>query len=121
MLLKAGFLRLAGHADEDPVSMATLWGYAGQKPTSTARSLGLAGASNLHDLTTWVNLIVAFRRSGSLVYPDANFAASLIANVAVVSDRWNETLRYRKNVAYVHEMNRVRTSCGWMMDHHGTI
>src|SRR5436309_1473478 len=56
MVLKVAFLRLVGHGDEDPITTSTLRGYVGQSPTSTARSLGLAGSANLHDLTSWVNL-----------------------------------------------------------------
>jgi hypothetical protein len=121
MLLKAAFLRLAGHADDDTISAKTLWSYAGQHPTTTARALGLPGAANLHDLSAWADLIVAYRASRALVYPDSNFAAVLLVNIAAVSVRWTEVIRYHKNVAYEHELNRVRTSCAWVLAHRRAI
>jgi len=117
VLLKAAFLRLAGHADDEPISIGVLWGYVGQKPTSMARSFGLPGAKNLHDLVAWAELLVAYRASRpALVYPDSWFGKVLARNVLVVSQRWTEGLRYHKNVAYEHELVAVRTACKWLFD-----
>lgn len=121
MFLKAAFLRLAGHADEDPIGIATLRGYVGDRPTSTARSLGLPGTANLHDLMAWTDLIVAYRAARGLVYPEVNFAAVLTTNVRTVAQRWTEVLRYHKNVAYLHELNAVRTACSWVVNNRHAI
>lgn len=121
MILKAAFLRLAGHADDDPITMSTLRNYVGESGTSTARSLGLPGSRNLHDLSAWANLIVAYRADRGLVYPEPGFDAALLANVAVIHALWSETIRYHKNVAYVHELARVRISCQWVRDRRAAI
>lgn len=121
MELKAGFLRLAGHADDDPISIQTLWNYSGPRANTMARSLGLAGAKNLHDVEAWAELIVAYRSSRNRVYSERRFAARLLANVRAIAERWTEALRYHKNVAFAHELNAVRTACSWIVTHRKSI
>jgi hypothetical protein len=121
MHLKIAFLRLVGHADDVHIPIATLWNYVGQRTTTVARSLGLPGATNLHDLTAWAQLIVAYRAHHGPAYANADFAGALVANVTEVGARWSETLRYHGNVAYAHELDRVRTSCVWVSSNSETI
>jgi hypothetical protein len=115
MLLKSAYLRLAGHYPDDPITPAILWGYVGTRPASTARALGLPGTTNLHDLGAWAALIVAHRSARPPGYPDPRFAAALTANVRVLDGRWTEVIRYHGNLAYQHELNCIRTSCGWLL------
>lgn len=121
MVLKSGFLRLVGHTDEDPITTGMLWDYAGTRPTSTARSLGLPGATNLHDLAAWAELIVAVRQRRGRDYADPGFAALLVTTVRTVHDRWTEALRYHRNVAYSHEGTRVRLACHWVVSNRRVI
>ncbi len=115
MLLKVGFLRLAGYADDDPVSPQDLRQHVGTNPTSTARSLGLPGSKNLHDLSAWSDLIIAYRSSRNRPYNDNRFAAKLHLNVSVIAHRWTEAIRYHKNYAYVQELTAVRVSSAWIL------
>ncbi len=114
MLLKAAYFRLIGYGDGDPVGIVQLRQAVGDSPASTARSLGLAGTRNLHDLGAWAALIVTYRTARLLPYPTADFGRILTAQVATVRDRWTETVRYHKNVAYHHELEAVTRSCAWV-------
>ena len=121
MLLKAAYFRLIGYGDADPIDFVAMRNAVGESPASMASSLGLTGTRNLHDISAWSALIVAFRASRLLLYPDPEFEATLTAHVAVVHDRWSETIRYHKNVAYRHELDRVGAACEWVMRFRATV
>ncbi len=117
MLLKAAYFRLIHHGDNTPIGVGDMRLATGVNPASTARSLGLDGTQNLHDLTTWGELIVAYRNRNGLLYTGAGFARFLTVNVAIVRGRWTETIRYHKNIAYRHELDRVTQACDWIVEH----
>ncbi len=117
MLLKAAYFRALRYADTAPISLTDLRTAAGDNPGSTARTLGLAGTRNLHDIGAWAELLVAFRTTRGPVYPDVGFGALLLNRVTVVRQRWAETIRYHKNTAYQHELERVEYACRWVVDH----
>ena len=121
MLLKAAYFRLIRYGDADPIDIVALRSAVGENPASMSRSLGLPGTRNLHDLSAWANLIVAYRTSRTLVYADTTLAATLIEHVAMIHDRWTETIRYHKNTAYQHELVRVAGACDWLTNHRYTI
>ncbi|MCI0701842.1 MAG: hypothetical protein L0241_12230 [Planctomycetia bacterium] len=121
MLLKAAYFRLVGYGDADPIDVVALRAAVGESSASMSRTLGLPGTRNFHDLSAWVNLIVAYRASRSLVYAEAGFGMTLTAQVTVIDDRWTETIRYHKNTAYQHELDRVAGSCEWLVNHRYTI
>jgi hypothetical protein len=121
MTLKVAFLRLVGHDEDQPITTAILRGYAGTSPTSTARTLGLPGTANLHDLASWADLIVAYRADRQLVYTDPELGETMLANTLIVHERWVETIRYHANVAYLHELARVQQACGWILEHRAAI
>jgi hypothetical protein len=121
MTLKVAFLRLAGHGDEQEITPTILRSYAGTSPTSTARTLGLPGTTNLHDLASWADLIVAYRADRRLLYSTPELRTMVVANTRIVHERWVETIRYHANVAYQHELVRVQQACGWILEHKAVI
>lgn len=121
MLLKARYFRLIGFTETQAISMTDLRFAVSTSAASTARSLGLPGTSNFHNVSAWADLIVAYRTHHGFLYAEPGFDAALSDNVRAIQARWTEVLRYHKNVAYSHEMNIVRTCCGWIVSYRGTI
>jgi hypothetical protein len=117
MLLKAAYFRVLRFGDTTPVDLPAMRAAVGDNPASVARTLGLAGTRNLHDIGAWAELLVAFRTTHGPVYPDVRFGVVLIDRVGVVRERWSETIRYHKNTAYEHELERVESACRWLVDH----
>ena len=115
MLLKAAYFRILRYGDTDPIDLAAMRAAVGDNPASAARALGLAGTRNLHDIGAWAELLVAFRTARGPLYPDVGFAAFLIDRVSDVRQRWTETIRYHKNRAYQHELERVENACRWLV------
>ena len=106
MLLKAAFFRLEGYGPGDPLPLKSAPAYA--------RSWGLAGPRNLHDLPWWATLLVERRKLDGRPYPLA-FSSSLVANVNHTYRNWREYLRYRTNRPTAGEVAEVRHSVTWLM------
>lgn len=121
MLLKAAYFRLVGFGEADRIDFVALRAAVGEAPASTARSLGLPGTRNLHDLAAWANLIVTYRATRGPVYAEGGFGLTLTAQVTAIRQRWSETVRYHKNVAYQHELDRVTAACGWLVSRRYSI
>ena len=115
MLLKAAYFRSIGFADDRAIGWGDLSGAVGNGPASQARLLGLPGTRNFHDLSAWASLIVAYRSRYGPGYTDPGFAASLADNTAAVHARWTEVIRYHRNTAYAHELQRVRAAADWFV------
>jgi hypothetical protein len=49
-------------------------------------------------------------------YAAPAFGSLVVAHATTVYLRWRETLRYHKNAAYQHEVDRVRDSTRWLLD-----
>lgn len=121
MLLKASYFRLVRFGETQVIGWGDLSAAVGTGPASQSRLLGLAGSRNFHDLTAWASLIVAYRLRHGPVYPGRRFAATLTDHVRAVHARWTEVIRYHKNVAYDHELARVRTATEWVVWHRAEI
>lgn len=121
MILKARYFRLIGLGDFDAISISTLRQHVGDSPASTARSLGLQGARNLHNLLAWVELIVAYRGDRGISYRDPGFGDMLYSNVIAIHRLWSESLRYHRNIAYPHELGRARVACEWILGNRDAI
>lgn len=84
MLLKAAYFRLVGFGEADRIDVVALRAAVGEAPASTARSLGLPGTRNLHDLAAWANLIVTYRATRGPVYAEGGFGLTLTAQVTAI-------------------------------------
>jgi hypothetical protein len=68
-----------------------------------------------HNVRAWAELLVAERAAtAGMPYP-----AAVGRQIQVHGQRigllWSETLRYHKNVAYMHEVTQVRLSTEWLL------
>lgn len=68
-----------------------------------------------HNVRAWAELLVAERANlaGMAYSPDVG--QEIQAHGQRIGLLWNETLRYHKNVAYLHEVTQVRLSAEWLL------
>src|SRR5262249_29511660 len=96
---------------------AITWAGHLQPAIARGRSWGIAwphqGAG--HNVRAWAELLVRERA----VTPGAAYAPPLDLEVLLrgrrVGELWKETLRYHKNVAYLHEAERIRADVWWFL------
>lgn len=74
MTLKAGYFRLAGHGDTQPITARDLYDARVVAPT-----LGVTWFGNLHCLECWAQLIVATRNAHpTLTYTNPSFGDEVL-------------------------------------------
>jgi hypothetical protein len=107
MTLKAAYFRLTGLAATEVIT----WGGHIQPAIDRGRNvLGVVWPhpGQGHNVRAWAELLVAERAA----MPGAAYVHTFGQEVQACGQRigqlWSETLRYHKNVAYLHEMNQVR-------------
>jgi hypothetical protein len=109
-VLKSAWFRLIGHTDDQRVTRQD-FDFAKQQ----AHVLGMQWAGNLHDLEAWSELIVRHRAVVGPRYNSLRFPALVIDHASRVYARWRETLRYRSNTPYRHEVEAVMESTLWLL------
>jgi hypothetical protein len=113
MLLKAAYFSLIGLAETDAIT----WQREIQPAIAKGRGWGILwppqGAG--HNVRAWADLLF-LERSAT---PGTAYTSPLDVEVQArgrrISELWRETLRYHKNVAYTHEVGRVRTDTEWFL------
>jgi hypothetical protein len=76
---------------------------------------GLPWQGGLHNLESWANLINQHRISIGNYYSDVNFGNQALLQSRIVYSRWRETLRYKKNRAYIFEADSVAEATEWFL------
>lgn len=115
MALKAAYFSLIGLPDDQ-----TLTWHGDLRPAILrGRSLGIAWPpqGEGHNVRAWAELLIAVRAlSPATVYPTV-FALAVQRCGQRVEQLWRETLRYRKNDAYLYEVRQVREAAEWLLVH----
>jgi hypothetical protein len=113
MILKAAYFALIGLAETDVIT----WQGDLQPAINRGRTLNIAwpqqGAG--HNIRAWSELLVmerALSPGGAYVTP---FDRDVQRQGQRIGELWRETLRYRKNIAYSHEVRQVRESAEWLI------
>jgi hypothetical protein len=75
-------------------------------------ALGLRKKPGQHDVLGWAQLLVARRVILAMRYAPI-LERELVNQSRTLSDRWIETLRYRSNTPYRHEVRNVREVAAW--------
>lgn len=115
MLLKAAYFRLLGVAETAILSWRANLLPAIQRGRNV---LGIAWPlpGQGHNVRAWAELLIAERAAapgpGVAYAPD--FGLQVQECGQNIGSLWNETLRYHKNVAYLHEVRKVRESVEWL-------
>lgn len=111
MTLKAAYFRLIGFAPNQAITMADLKGAKANAPR-----VGFTWFGNLHNLESWALLLISTRASGiALTYSIPAFGNEVMASSRRLQQSWSEVLRYHKNVAYLHEVDRARSATEWLL------
>ncbi len=112
MMLKAGYFAVIGLADTTIVARSDL-----RAAINRGRSMGIAwlhqGAG--HNVRAWAELLVAVRALAPATALPYWLAVEVQRRGQRVGQLWNETLRYRENYAYLHELRQVREATGWLL------
>lgn len=81
------------------------------------KARGIAWRRGGHDVRAWAELLVRERASHPTKAYTAEFGGAVQANGQRISQLWNETLRYHKNVPYPHEIRQIREAVEWLLVH----
>ena len=113
MILKAAYFAVLGLDEADPI----LWGEHLLPAIHRGRALGIAWPvpGQGHNVRAWAELLVAERASSAATAYDAPFGREVQRHGQRFEPLWRETLRYRKNRAYRHEVRQVRESAEWFL------
>ncbi|MDR3635218.1 MAG: hypothetical protein P4L84_15545 [Isosphaeraceae bacterium] len=84
------------------------------------RRLQMTRRPGPHDIAGWAELLVRKRADLLIAYPTA-FGTTLIDQATTIALRWIETLRYRSNTPYLHEIAAVREASLWFQTHYARM
>lgn len=113
MTLKAAYFSLIGLAETYPIT----WTSDLKPAIDQGRNRGITwpkhGAG--HNVRAWAELLVAERNQSATTAYALSFGLEVQRQGQRIGELWRETLRYHKNVAYLHELRQVRESAEWLL------
>lgn len=114
MILKAAYFSSVGIAENAALTMA----HHIQPAIQRGQSLGIAwpNQGRGHNIRAWSEWLVLARASSATPYPSA-FGLEVQHYGQRFEPLWRETLRYRKNHAYLHEVRQAREAAEWLLVH----
>jgi hypothetical protein len=114
MLLKAAYFALTGLADDDVITWAGHIQPAIHRGR-TAFTIAWPHQGQGHNVRAWAELLVAERAATpGAAYPHP-FDLEVQSCGQRIGQLWSETLRYHKNLAYLHEVRQVREAAEWLL------
>jgi hypothetical protein len=115
MTLKASYFSLT-LAETDPIT----WGghvLPAIQHGKTARGIAWPVPGQGHNVRAWAELLVAERAATPGLAYAPQFGREVQSCGQRIGQLWSETLRYHKNVAYLHEVAQVREAAEWLLGH----
>ena len=115
MIIKAAYFSFLGIHDAQDLS----WSIDVRPAIRAGRQLGILWPPHGegHNVRAWGELLINARStSAASAFPIA-FGHDVQRHCQRIGQLWRETLRYRKNHAYLHEVNQVRVSAEWLLVH----
>jgi hypothetical protein len=114
MTLKAAYFAVLGYPETRAITINDL---------IAARNAGMANyhitwpnSGKFHNVRAWAELLVGYRSHfPGVAYAQPSFGDEIKRRGRWIEPLWSETLRYHKNVAYSHEVERVRQATGWLL------
>jgi len=112
MTLKAAYFSVIGFEQTRAITLGDL-----QAAKDLGRRYSGTWPGNLHNVRAWADLLVEYRsRIPGKSYLDPGFGEEVRLRCRWIEPLWSETLRYRKNVAYTHEVEKVGAAAGWLLE-----
>ena len=113
MTLKAAYFGFLGFADTDNI----LWRHHLEPAIDRGRKMGIAwprqGAG--HNVRAWAELLVAARAASAATALPTSLGLEVQNRGQRIGALWCETLRYRRNHAYLYEVRQVREAAEWFL------
>ena len=81
----------------------------------TAHGIAWTNSEAGHNVRAWAELLVAERAVSAATALPAGVGREIQVHGQRIGLLWSVTLRYHKNVAYLHEMTQVRLSVEWLV------
>ena len=115
MTIKAAYFSLVGLANSDPIT----WAGHLKPAMAIGASLNIIWPSQGagHNVRAWAELLIVVRSQSSATAFAAPFAREVQRQGQRIELLWRESLRYHKNVAYLHEVKQVREAAEWFLSH----
>jgi hypothetical protein len=119
MTLKAAYFTLIGVGDVVPLTMP---GHI-RPAIARVRALHVAWPQRGegHNVRAWAELLILERGAGTGAAYPPHFRDDVQENGQQLGQLWNEMLRYHKNVAYPHELRKVREAAEWFLVNHENL
>ncbi len=113
MTLKAAYFAALGFNDDQEITIVDL---KEAVKFGTSLMISWPKKEQLHCVRAWAATLVARRSSmPGTAYEIPGFGIEVERNGQRLERYWNVSLRYHKNVAYVHEVRRVKESAEWLL------
>ncbi len=113
MTLKAVYFSLIGLAETAVIT----WKAHLQPAINKGKGMGMAwpaqGAG--HNVRAWAELLVGVRALSATTAFVPPFGLEVQRHGQRIEELWRETLRYRKNHAYLYETKQVREAAEWLL------
>jgi hypothetical protein len=114
MTLKGAWFALIGFAEDQVISSADL---GSAEKQANGYLIQWPKAGRWHAIFAWAQLLTQHRITLRGAYPDPQFPAAVMHHSQRIYQRWRETMRYKKNRAYDHEVRAVAESVAWLLAH----
>jgi len=113
MILKAAYFSLIGL----PETRVIGWGTDLRPAIHRGRAMGIAWPpqGEGHNVRAWAELLVRERALLPTTIFPAPFGLEVQRQGQRVEQLWRETLRYRKNYAYLYEMRQMHEAAQWFL------
>src|SRR5205085_1049225 len=113
--LKAAYFSLIGLPETQVITWRGDLQPAINRGVGTGIAWPASGAG--HNVRAWAELLVAVRALSHGTAYSAPFDLEVQRHGQRVEQLWRETLRYRKNYAYFHEVRQIRETAEWLLVH----
>jgi hypothetical protein len=90
---------------------------------ATATNYGITWPSigRFHNVFAWGQLLIQHRIRTGLSYANSRFAKEVVEHSQRIYDRWRESMRYKRNVAYPYEVDVVADSTHWLLKNRDSL
>jgi hypothetical protein len=115
MTLKAAYFTLLAYGETQVITAADI-----RDAVNRGRALGVVWPpqGEGHNVRAWAELLVLVRATTpGQAYPAPAFEIEVQNWGRRFEPLWRETLRYRKNIAYPHEVRQIREAADWLLIH----
>ena len=113
MLIKAAYFSAFGLSEMSPITWAGEL-YPAINRGRTQFFIPWPRTGQGHNIEAWSELLVSERSFRGFAY-STGFGLEVQRQARRIGQLWSETLRYHRNIAYLHEVTQVRQAAEWFL------